>query len=167
MIGFRRLPGRNDENDTNIGETSPCPNRRTTRAPPDQVKALPFQQSCLAEKVLVPTESVHTFQHLGKLINCQGYRCTATGWFFQMLGVAAMGDTRWQLKQEIGVPAALPHGPQLVSNDTAYATNPTLTFQCNRLDPFHVTGQTAIKTHTVRQTMLPTRYAHRHVLVLS
>ena len=96
-------------------------------------------------KVLIPTESVHTFRHLGKLLNCQGFRCTATGWFFQMLGVAAMADTRWQLKQEIGVPATLPHGPQLVSNDTAYARIPKLPFQCNLLDPFHVTDQMTIR----------------------
>lgn len=61
------------------------------------------------------------------------------------VGVAAMADTRWQLKQEIGVLAPLPHGPQLVSNDTAYATIPTLPLQCNRLDPFHVTGPMAFR----------------------
>jgi len=62
-----------------------------------------------------------------------------------MLGLAAMADTRWQLKQEIGVPATLPQGPQLVSNDTAHARIPTLRFQCNRPDPLHVTGQMAIR----------------------
>jgi hypothetical protein len=95
-------------------------------------------------KVVVPTESVHTFRHVGKLLNCQRFRCTATAWFFQMLGVAAMADTRWQLKQEIGVTATLPQGSLLVSNDNAYARMPTLLFQCNLLDPFHVTGQMAI-----------------------
>ena len=62
----------------------------------------------------------------------------------------ALGDTRCQLKQEIGVPATLPHGPQLVSNDTAYARNPTLAFSmlssrflpCNRPN--------GDQTHTVR-----------------
>jgi len=37
------LAGRDDEHDANIGETRLCPNRDSTRAPPDLVKALPFQ----------------------------------------------------------------------------------------------------------------------------
>jgi hypothetical protein len=84
MMGFRYLPGRNDENDANISDISPCPNRDSTHPLPDLLDALPFQQTGLAVKVLVPTESVHTFRHLGKLLNCRGFRCTATGWFVQM-----------------------------------------------------------------------------------
>jgi hypothetical protein len=146
MIGFRHLPGRNEwkrrkyQWDKSLSQLRFDP--RTSRL---QIKALPIQQTCLAVKVLVPIESIHTFRHLRKLLNCQRFRCTATGWFFQMLGVAAMADTRGQLKQEIGAPATLPHGPQLVSNDTAYGRIPTLSFQCNRLDPFHITGQMAIR----------------------